>query len=103
MISKEHFCSLLSAIQRQVDEDTAFATLASDYFGGRVGTSANVQLILTVVKYLDSTTECCSYVYSWVFECDFGRYTRGITDMSFELKGIHTNDDLYEFITKKIK
>lgn len=102
MISKPDFCNLLSAIKEQTDEDLSFAESASAYFGGRVGGAQNVHLISAIVRYLDSLTECCNYVHCWVFEKNFGR-NKGITEMAFELMGITTNEELYDFIIKKQK
>jgi hypothetical protein len=99
-MTKSDFCSLLNAIKDQADEDTAFSVCASQYFGGRVGTAANVHLISAVVRYLDSVTKCCNYVHCWVFEKDFGR-VKGTTEMAYELRDIQSSEELYEFINHK--
>ena len=109
MITKTEFISLLSALQNQIDEDSAFAQSCTDYFGARMINNCNLDLIKAVVDFIDTQSGCCNYVGYWVFVLDFGRkknpnrspYKQ--SEMDFELDNVRTSEDLYDFILTKQK
>lgn len=50
---------------------------------------------------LDRVACQCHYVFHWTYNMNMGSWNPEVNEMDYELRDVHTAEELYEFLMKK--
>lgn len=100
-ISKELFCKVMRAVEKQyAQDDETEEALTQALPGSHV--AFRTELSRRIIELLDEYTNNCEWVHYWVYDLDFGKNS---TELSVVGDGepvpLKTPEQLYDFLEKE--